>query len=102
MTTGFQKELKSAELTISFYQKQQLFRMGVSEAASKLNRRCDQQMSRVDTEEGHVTLKPTGCDKKKQLVRLLVSVKTKDGLSDERELEMDWKTGEINKWATSH
>ncbi|MGG1697955.1 hypothetical protein [Bacillus zhangzhouensis] len=98
MTIGFQNELKSAELTISYYKKQQLFRMGVSEAASKLNRICDQQHAHVDTEEGRVTLKQIGCDQKKKLVHMLVGVKTKDGLADERELVMDWKTREIMKW----
>lgn len=100
MTNGFQNELKSAELTISFYKKQQLFRMGVSEAASKLNRICDQPNTHVDTEEGRVTLKQIGigCDQKKKHVHMLVGVKTKDGLADERELVMDGKTGEIMKW----
>ncbi|PCK20901.1 hypothetical protein CEY02_11145 [Bacillus pumilus] len=99
MTIGFQKELKRTELTISFYKKQQLFRIGISEAASKLNRICDQQKDlHVDSEEGRVTLKQLGCDQKKKLVRILIKVKTKDGLADERELVMDWKTGEIIKW----
>ncbi|MEI4791386.1 competence type IV pilus minor pilin ComGG [Bacillus sp. FJAT-53060] len=99
MSIGLQKELKSTELTISFYKKQQLFRIGVSEAASKLNRICDQQKkAHVDTEEGRVTLKQIGCDQKKKLVCILIKVKTKDGLADERELVMDWKTGEIIKW----
>lgn len=96
---GFQKELRSAELTISFYQKQQLFRVGVSEAASTLKRICEKQKTHIDTEEGRVTLKQMKCDQKKQLVLILVSVKTKAGLSDERELMLDWGTGEIMKWA---
>lgn len=66
MTIGFQKELKSAELTISFYQKQQLFRMGLNEGANKLNRICDQQLSPIVTEEGRVTLKRIGCDHRKR------------------------------------
>lgn len=49
---GFQKELKSAELTISFYKKQQLFRVGVSEAASTVERICAKQKTHIDTEEG--------------------------------------------------
>jgi len=96
---GFQKELKSAGLTISFYQKQQLFRVGVSEAASTVKRICEKQKIHIDTEEGRVTLKRMKCDQKKQHVFVLVSVKTKDGLSDERELMLDWRTGEIMKWA---
>ncbi|GLF89702.1 hypothetical protein Saga11_09610 [Bacillus safensis] len=99
ITMGFQKELRSAELTISFYQKQQLFRVGVSEAASTLKRICEKQKTHIDTEEGRVTLKQMKCDQKKQLVLILVSVKTKAGLSDERELMLDWGTGEIMKWA---
>ncbi len=56
VTMGFQKELRSAELTISFYKKQQLFRVGVSEAASSVKRICEKQKIHIDTEEGHVTL----------------------------------------------
>ncbi|MEY8695304.1 competence type IV pilus minor pilin ComGG [Bacillus safensis] len=99
ITMGFQKELKSAELTISFYKKQQLFRVGVSEAASTVERICAEQKTHIDTEEGRVTLKRMKCDLKKKLVLVLVKVKTKDGLSDERELMLDWKTGEIMIWA---
>ncbi|MBD3858844.1 hypothetical protein IEE86_03780 [Bacillus sp. 28A-2] len=102
MTIGFQKELKSAEMTISFYKKQQLFRMGLSEATSKLNRSCDQQLTHLNTEEGLVTLKRTGCDQKKKIVHMLVGVQTKDGLAEERELMMDWETGEIMKWTISN
>ncbi|AOZ90057.1 hypothetical protein BK049_15935 [Bacillus xiamenensis] len=101
MTIGFQKELKSAEMTISFYKKQQLFRMGLSEAASKLNRSCDQQLTHLNTEEGLVTLKRAGCDQKKKIMHMLVGVQTKDGLAEERELMMDWETGEIMKWTIS-
>ena len=99
LTIGFQKELRSAELTISFYKKQQLFRVGMSEAASKLPRMCEQQLSHIDTEEGRVTLKQMTCDQKKKRVIMFVTVETKDGLTDERELELDLKTGEIIKWA---
>nr|WP_206677448.1 competence type IV pilus minor pilin ComGG [Bacillus altitudinis] len=102
MTIGFQKELKSAELTISFYQKQQLFRMGLNEAANKLNRICDQQLSPIVTEEGRVTLKRIGCDHRKKIVRLLVNIETKGGVTDERELEMNKETGEINQWISTH
>ncbi|BBP90693.1 hypothetical protein BsIDN1_43110 [Bacillus safensis] len=63
---GFQKELKSAELTISFYKKQQLFRVGVSEAASTVERICAEQKTHIDTEEGRVTLKRMKCDLKKK------------------------------------
>ena len=49
-----------------FYQKQQLFRMGLNEAANKLNRICDQQLSPIVTEEGRVTLKRIGCDHRKR------------------------------------
>ncbi len=96
---GFQKELRSAELTISFYKKQQLFRVGVSEAASSVKRICEKQKVLIDTEEGHVILKQMKCDQKNKRVLVLVRVKTKDGLSDERELMLDWKTGEIMRWA---
>lgn len=99
ITIGFQKELRSAELTISFYKKQQLFRVGVSEAASKVERICEKQKTHIDTEEGRVTLKLMKCDRKKKLVLVLVNVKTKDGLSDERELMLDGQTGEIMRWA---
>ncbi|KJF48043.1 MULTISPECIES: competence type IV pilus minor pilin ComGG [Bacillus] len=102
MTIGFQKELKSAELTISFYQKQQLFRLGLSEAANKLNRICDQPLSPIVTEEGRVTLKRIGCDDRKKLVRLLVNIETKGGVTDERELEMNKETGEINQWISTY
>ncbi|WOI39861.1 competence type IV pilus minor pilin ComGG [Bacillus altitudinis] len=102
MTIGFQKELKSAELTISFYQKQQLFRMGLIEAANKLNRICDQPLSPIVTEEGRVTLKRIGCDDRKKLVRLLVNIETKGGVTDERELEMNKETGEINQWISTY
>lgn len=96
---GFQKELRSAELAISFYKKQQLVRIGVSEAASTVERICEKQKIHIDTEEGRVTLKRMKCDQKKKLVLVLVKVKTKDGLSDERELMLYWKTGEIMRWA---
>nr|WP_249117709.1 competence type IV pilus minor pilin ComGG [Bacillus safensis] len=99
ITMGFQKELRSAELTISFYKKQQLFRVGVSEAATKVKRICEKRKVHIDTEEGHVTLKQMKCDQQKKRVLALVRVKTKDGLSDERELMLDWKTGEIMRWA---
>ncbi|MEK4050226.1 competence type IV pilus minor pilin ComGG [Bacillus pumilus] len=99
MTIGFQKELRSAELTISFYKKQQLFRVGASEAARTLHLLCEKQHTHIDTEEGRVTLKQMTCDQKKKRILMLVSVKTKDGLSDERELVLDWKTREIMKWA---
>ncbi|WP_305960299.1 competence type IV pilus minor pilin ComGG [Bacillus safensis] len=99
ITMGFQKELRSAELTISFYKKQQLFRVGVSEAASSVKRICEKQKVHIDTEEGHVILKQMKCDQKNKRVLVLVRVKTKDGLSDERELMLDWKTGEIMRWA---
>ncbi|KMK70321.1 competence type IV pilus minor pilin ComGG [Bacillus safensis] len=99
ITMGFQKELRSAELTISFYKKQHLFRVGVSEAASSVKRICEKQKIYIDTEEGHVTLKQMKCDQQKKRVLALVRVKTKDGLSDERELMLDWKTGEIMRWA---
>ncbi|MCZ2738155.1 competence type IV pilus minor pilin ComGG [Bacillus safensis] len=99
ITMGFQKELRSAELTISFYKKQQLFRVGVSEAASSVKRICEKQKVLIDTEEGHVILKQMKCDQKNKRVLVLVRVKTKDGLSDERELMLDWKTGEIMRWA---
>lgn len=102
MTIGFQKELKSAELTISFYQKQQLFRMGLNEAANKLNRICDQPLSPIFTEEGRVTLKRIGCDDRKKIVRLLVNIETKGGVTDERELEMNKETGEINQWISTY
>ncbi|WMT30590.1 competence type IV pilus minor pilin ComGG [Bacillus aerius] len=102
MAIGFQKELKSAELTISFYQKQQLFRLGLIEAANKLNRICDQPLSPIVTEEGRVTLKRMGCDDRKKLVRLLVNIETKGGVTDERELEMNKETGEINEWNSTH
>nr|WP_285851167.1 competence type IV pilus minor pilin ComGG [Bacillus altitudinis] len=102
MTIGFQKELKSAELAISFYQKQQLFRLGLSEAANKLNRICDQPLSPIVTEEGRVTLKRIGCDDRKKLVRLLVNIETKGGVTDERELEMNKETGEINQWISTY
>ncbi|WP_342494816.1 competence type IV pilus minor pilin ComGG [Bacillus sp. FSL K6-0046] len=102
MTIGFQKELKSAELTISFYQKQQLFRMGLNEAANKLNLICDQPLSPIVTEEGRVTLKRIGCDDRKKLVRLLVNIETKGGVTDERELEMNKETGEINQWISTY
>lgn len=46
-----------------------------------------------------MTLKRMKCDLKKKLVLVLVKVNTKDGLSDERELMLDWKTGEIMIWA---
>lgn len=98
MTIGMQNELKSAELTISFYKKQHLLRIGVSEAANKLNRICDQRDALVETEEGRVTLKRLACDQKKKLAHILVKVTTKDGLDDQRELVMDWETGEIIKW----
>ncbi|WP_144493509.1 competence type IV pilus minor pilin ComGG [Bacillus pumilus] len=101
MTMGFQKELRSAELTISFYKKQQLFRVGASEAARTLHRLCEKQHTPIDTEEGRVTLKQVTCDQKKKHIHMLVSVKTKDGLSDERELVLNWKTREIMKWANS-
>lgn len=96
---GFQKELRSAELTIYFYKKQQLFRVGVSEAANSVKRICEKQKVHIDTEEGHVILKQMKCDQKNKRVLVLVRVKTKDGLSDERELMLDWKTGEIMRWA---
>lgn len=99
MTMGFQKELRSAELTISFYKKQQLFRVGASEAARTFHRLCEKQQTPLDTEEGRVTLKKITCDQKKKRIHMLVSVKTKDGLSDKRELVLDWKTREIMKWA---
>lgn len=99
MTIGFQKELRSAELTISFYKKQRLFRVGASEGARTLHRLCEKQDTHIDTEEGRVTLKQMTCDQKKKRILMLVSVKTKDGLSDERELVLDWKTREIMKWA---
>ncbi|UYO34440.1 ComGG family competence protein [Bacillus zhangzhouensis] len=99
ITIGFQKELRSAELTISFYKKQQLFRVGVSEAASMVKRICDKQKIHIVTEEGRVTLEQMKCDQKKKRVLVLVRVKTKDGLSDERELMLDLKTGEIMRWA---
>ncbi|KLV24628.1 competence type IV pilus minor pilin ComGG [Bacillus altitudinis] len=102
MTIGFQKELKSAELTISFYQKQQLFRMGLNEAANKLNLICDQPLSPIVTEEGRVTLKRIGCDDRKKLVRLLVNIETKGGVTDERELELNKETGEINQWISTY
>ncbi|KKK10246.1 competence type IV pilus minor pilin ComGG [Bacillus sp. L_1B0_12] len=102
MTIGFQKELKSAELAISFYQKQQLFRLGLSEAANKLNRICDQPLSPIVTEEGRVTLKRIGCDDRKKLVRLLVNIETKGGVTDERELKMNKETGEINQWISTY
>ncbi|MEC1183940.1 competence type IV pilus minor pilin ComGG [Bacillus altitudinis] len=102
MTIGFQKELKSAELTISFYQKQQLFRLGLSESANKLNRICDQPLSPIVTEEGRVTLKRIGCDDRKKIVRLLVNIETKGGVTDERELEMNKETGEINQWISTY
>ncbi|MGN7858227.1 hypothetical protein [Bacillus sp. 22483] len=102
MTIGFQKELKSAELAISFYQKHQLFRLGLSEAANKLNRICDQPLSPIVTEEGRVTLKRIGCDDRKKLVRLLVNIETKGGVTDERELEMNKETGEINQWISTY
>ncbi|CVM16751.1 Uncharacterised protein [Streptococcus pneumoniae] len=102
MTIGFQKELKSAELTISFYQKQQLFRMGLNEAANKLNLICDQRLSPIVTEEGRVTLKRIGCDHRKKIVRLLVNIETNGGVTDERELEMNKETGEINQWISTY
>ncbi|MBU8968500.1 hypothetical protein KSS88_06575 [Bacillus altitudinis] len=102
MTIGFQKELKSAELAISFYQKHQLFRLGLSEAANKLNRICDQPLSPIVTEEGRVTLKRFGCDDRKKLVRLLVNIETKGGVTDERELEVNKETGEINQWISTY
>ncbi|MBU4621272.1 competence type IV pilus minor pilin ComGG [Bacillus sp. GG161] len=102
ITNGFQKELKSAELTISFYQKQQLFRLGLSEAANKLNCICDQPLSPIVTEEGRVTVKRIGCDDRKKIVRLLVNIETKGGVTDERELEMNKETGEINQWISTH
>ena len=102
LTIGFQKELKSAELTISFYQKQQLFRMGLNEAATKLNRICDQPLSPIVTQEGRVTLKRIGCDQRKKLVHLLVNIETKGDVTDERELEMNMETGEINQWISTH
>ncbi|MBS4747865.1 competence type IV pilus minor pilin ComGG [Bacillus altitudinis] len=102
MTIGFQKELKSAELAISFYQKHQLFRLGLSEAANKLNRICDQPLSPIVTEEGRVTLKRIGCDDRKKLVRLLVNIETKGGVTDERELEVNKETGEINQWISTY
>ncbi|MFP7282645.1 hypothetical protein [Bacillus altitudinis] len=102
MTIGFQKELKSAELTISFYQKQQLFRMGLNEAANKLNRICDQPLSPIVTEEGRVTLKRIGCDHRKKIVRFLVNIETNGGVTDERELEMNKETGEINQWISTY
>ncbi|MEK3939780.1 competence type IV pilus minor pilin ComGG [Bacillus sp. FSL R5-0431] len=99
MTIGFQKELRSAELMISFYKKQQLFRVGASEAARTLHLLCEKQHTHIHTEEGRVTLKQMTCDQKKKRILMLVSVKTKDGLSDELELVLDWKTREIMKWA---
>lgn len=99
ITIGVQKELRSAELIISFYKKQQLFRVGVGEAVSMVKRICEKQKIHLDTEEGRVTLKQIKCDQKKKIVLVLVNVKTKDGLSDERELMLDWKTGEIMRWA---
>ncbi|WP_156060780.1 competence type IV pilus minor pilin ComGG [Bacillus altitudinis] len=102
MTIGFQKELKSAELTISFYQKQQLFRLGLSESANKLNCICDQPLSPIVTEEGRVTVKRIGCDDRKKIVRLLVNIETKGGVTDERELEMNKETGEINQWISTY
>ncbi|UQZ93515.1 competence type IV pilus minor pilin ComGG [Bacillus safensis] len=98
ITIGFQKELRSAELTISFYKKQQLFRVGMSEAASTVERICEKKKTHIDTEEGRVTLKQMKCDRKKKLVLVLVKVKIKDGLSDERELMLDGQTGEIVRW----
>ncbi|MFS2245981.1 MULTISPECIES: hypothetical protein [Bacillus] len=44
-------------------------------------------------------MKQITCDQKKKRIHMLVSVKTKDGLSDKRELVLDWKTREIMKWA---
>nr|WP_206762083.1 competence type IV pilus minor pilin ComGG [Bacillus safensis] len=99
ITIGFQKELRSAELTISFYKKQQLFRVGMSEAASTVERICEKKKTHIDTEEGRVTLKQMKCDQQKKFVIVLVNVKTKDGLSDERELMLDGQTGEIMRWA---
>ncbi|MGM5472671.1 hypothetical protein [Bacillus pumilus] len=99
VTIGFQKELRSAELTISFYKKQQLFRVGVSEAVRTLHHLCEKQHTPIDTEEGRVTLKQVTCDQKKNRISMLVSVKTKDGLLDERELVLDGQTGEIMRWA---
>ncbi|MDM5320630.1 competence type IV pilus minor pilin ComGG [Bacillus altitudinis] len=101
MTMGFQKEMRSAELTISFYKKQQLFRIGASEAARTLHHLCEKQQTYIHTEEGRVTVKQLTCDQKKKRISMLVSVKTKDGLSDERELVLNGKTREIMKWANS-
>ncbi|MDI0272995.1 competence type IV pilus minor pilin ComGG [Bacillus safensis] len=98
ITIGFQKELRSAELTISFYKKQQLFRVGMSEAASTVEHICEKKKTHIDTEEGRVTLKQMKCDQQKKFVIVLVNVKTKDGLSDERELMLDGQTGEIMRW----
>lgn len=98
MTMGFQKELRSAELTISFYKKQQLFRVGASEAIRPIHHLCEKQQTHIHTEEGRVTLKQMTCDQKKKRIHMLVSVKTKDGLLDERELVLNWKTHEIMKW----
>ncbi|OYN65261.1 competence type IV pilus minor pilin ComGG [Bacillus safensis] len=99
ITIGFQKELRSAELTISFYKKQQLFRVGMSEAASTVERICEKKKTHIDTEEGRVTLKQMKCDQQKKFVLVLVNVKTKDGLSEERELMLDGQAGEIVRWA---
>ncbi|MFS0655333.1 hypothetical protein [Bacillus sp. 179-C3.3 HS] len=98
MTIGLQKELASAELTISFYKKHHLLRMGLREAVSKTKRLCDQQNVDIDTEDGRVTLNSIVCDQKKLHIRMLVKVTTKDGVADQRELVLDWNTGAVIKW----
>ncbi|OLP64593.1 hypothetical protein BACPU_25170 [Bacillus pumilus] len=100
MTIGLQKELASADLTISFYKKQHLMRSGVMEVSKNIHPKCNHYNDLVETEEGRVKLKLLKCDQKKKTIRVLISVKTKDGLADQRELTMDTQTKEILQWAT--
>ncbi|MFB8735160.1 hypothetical protein ACEQPO_18980 [Bacillus sp. SL00103] len=77
MTMGFQKELRSAELTISFYKNSGFSGWGVSEAIRPIHHLCEKQQTHIHTEEGRVTLRQMTCDQKKKRIHMLVSVKTR-------------------------
>ncbi|WP_353855254.1 competence type IV pilus minor pilin ComGG [Bacillus sp. Bos-x628] len=98
MTISIQKEQTSAVLTISFYKKQHLLRVGVSDVIRHLDHFCDQRDYHLERKEGNVTIQRLACDQKKKRIHVSISVRTKDGLADKREMMFDWQSREIVKW----
>ncbi|MGE6629332.1 hypothetical protein [Bacillus sp. NPDC077027] len=98
VTASTLKEWKHAELAISYYEKQQLYRIGATEVLKNTKSWCGKNKKHWNVTEGEVSVKPVVCDENNERIQVSIHVKTKTGVSEFGEVVINTTKNEVLEW----